>query len=68
MSEVDSILLHLLHIRCKSWLYITVDCIMEERGSKEKKEKKETKERKEKRRENEQKAISTTSQATDAHR
>ena len=55
MSEMDSILLHLLHIRCKSWLYITVDCIMEER------------ENKEKRRENEQKAISTISQAVGTH-
>ena len=65
---MDSILLHLLHIRCKSWLYIIVDCIMEEREYKEKKENNETKERKEKRRENEQKAISTISQATDTHR
>ena len=51
MSEMDSILLHLLHIRCKSWLCIAVECVME-------------KENKEKRRENEQKAISTISQAT----
>ena len=56
MSEMDSILLHPLHIRCKSWLYITVDCIMEER------------ENREKRRENDRKAISTISQATDTHR
>ena len=56
MSETDSILLPILHIRCKSWLYIIVDCIMEER------------ENKEKRRENEQKAINTVSQATDTHR
>ena len=56
MSEMDSILLHLLHIRCRSWLYITVDCIMEER------------ENREKRRENDRKAISTISQATDTHR
>ena len=56
MSEMDSILLHLLHIRCKSWLYITVDCIMEEM------------ENREKRRENDRKAISTISQATDTHR
>ena len=56
MSEMDSILLHLLHIRCKSWLYIAVECVMEER------------ENKEKRRENEQKSIHTVSQATAAHR
>ena len=56
MSEMDSILLHLLHIRWKSWLYITVDCIMEERGNREK------------RRENDRKAISTVSQVTDTHR
>ena len=56
MSEMDRILLHLLHIRCKSWLYIAVERVMEER------------ENKEKRRENEQKAISTISQATDTHR
>ena len=55
MSEMDSILLPILHIRCKSWLYIAVECVMEER------------ENKEKRRENEQKAISTVSQATDTH-
>ena len=55
MSEMDSILLHLLHIRCKSWLYITVDCIMEER------------ENREKRMENDRNAISTISQATDTH-
>jgi len=56
MSEMDSILLPILHIRCKSWLYIAVECVMEER------------ENKEKRRENEQTAISTVSQATDTHR
>ena len=56
MSEMDSILLHLLHIRCRSWLYITADCIMEDR------------ENREKRRENDRKAISTISQATDTHR
>ena len=56
MSEMDSILLPILHIRCKSWLYIAVECVMEER------------ENKEKRRENEQTAIGTISQATDTHR
>ena len=55
MSEMDSILLHLLHIRCKSWLYIAVDCILEDRGNREK------------RRENDRKAISTISRATDTH-
>ena len=56
MSEMDSILLHLLHVRCKSWLYIAVECVMEERGNKEKTS------------ESEQKEISTVSQATDTHR
>ena len=56
MSETDSIMLPILHIRCKSWLYIAVESVMEERGNKEK------------RRENEQTAVSTVSQATDTHR
>ena len=56
MSEMYSIMLPILHIRCKSWLYIAVESVMEER------------EKKEKRRENEQTAISTVSQATDKHR
>ena len=56
MSEMDIILLHLLHIRCKSWLYIAVECVMEER------------ENKEKRRDNEQTAIRPIFQATDTHR